>query len=167
MPPTPDEIIATAERIAEAVLFPNAMATDTADLLPLSNLDALAAVGLYGLAGPVDAGGLAADSQTTGAVVEALAGGCLTTAFVFIQDQTPVRAVADSANVALRDEWLESLCAGERRAGIALGALRPGPASLIATPVNGGWQLDGSVPWATGWRCVDVMLAAARTVDGR
>src|SRR5688500_3576669 len=101
MPPTPDQIIATAERIATEVLFPNAIATDAADLLPRSNLDALAEVGLYGLAGPVDAGGLAADSRMTGAVVEALAGGCLTTAFVFIQHQTPVRAVADSANAEL------------------------------------------------------------------
>jgi len=76
------EVISLAERIAEDLLFPEALATDGAPVLPVELLDALADAGLYGLTGPASAGGMEADFQTVCAVVEALSSGCLTTAFV-------------------------------------------------------------------------------------
>jgi len=153
----------TASEIAERVLFPSALDTDRADAVPRSHLDLLAEAGLYGLAGPPELGGV--DLPTFCAVVEALAGGCLSTAFVWIQHNTPVRAVAASKNRALRQEWLAELCSGRRRAGIALAALRAGPAEIEAARAEGGWLFDGDVPYVTGWGLIDVVLAAARTPD--
>jgi alkylation response protein AidB-like acyl-CoA dehydrogenase len=158
------DIVQTATRIAEEVLFPAALATDAADAVPVEHLDLLAEAGLYGLAGPEEEGGLNADSATVLSVVETLAGACLTTTFVWAQHHGLVRALAMSPPSRLRDEWLGPLCRGERRAGLALGGLLPGPPRLQARPsADGhGWIVDGTSPWVTGWGRIDVLLIAAR-----
>lgn len=159
--------IEAAERIADAVLFSAALEVDASDRVPLRNLEMLAEAGLFGVAGPADAGGLNLDIGSVGQVIEALAGGCMATTFVWIQHHSPVRALSTTTNAALREEWLVPLCAGQRRGGIALGGLRPEPPFLVATPVAGGWSLAGRVPWVTGWGLIDTMLTAARTVNGQ
>jgi len=160
-------VVETAQRLADEVLFPAALATDAADTVPVELLDALADAGLYGLAGPTAAGGLDADFESVCAVVEALASGCLTTAFVWVQHLGAVLAVASSDNAALRDEWLGPLCRGERRTGLALGGAVPGPARLVARETDDGWTFDGSTPFLSGWGRIDVVHTAARTEDGR
>jgi alkylation response protein AidB-like acyl-CoA dehydrogenase len=161
-----EPIVERARGIAEDVLFPAAMATDASDLLPRSHLDLLAREGFYGIAGPSDAGGMDLDPSTTSDVVEALASGCLTTAFVWLQHRNPVRAVAASDTPGLREAWLIDLCRGERRAGIALAGNRPGPPILRASPTTGGGVIvNGEAPWVSGWGRVDVILATARDDD--
>ena len=161
------DVVATAQRLADEVLFPAALATDAAAAVPVELLDALADAGLYGLAGPIDAGGLDADFVTVCAVVEALASGCLTTAFVWVQHLGAVLTVASSENAALRDQWIRPLCRGERRAGLALGGAVPGPAKLVARETDDGWTFDGGTPFLSGWGRIDVVHTAARTDDGR
>ena len=154
---------AVATRIAEEELFPSAAAVDAADAVPRERLDVLADAGLYGLAGPRHAGGLEPDFATFCAVVEALAGGDLSTTFVWVQHHGAVRALtAEDAAPALRDAELGRLCRGERRAGLALPGLHPGPSSLEAVPAVDGWHLRGTAPWVTGWGLIDVVLVAAR-----
>jgi alkylation response protein AidB-like acyl-CoA dehydrogenase len=160
------EVVRLARAIAEDVLFPDAPAVDAADRVPASHLEALAEAGLYGIAGPQSAGGIDCDLVTTCDVIEIMAGGCLATAFVWIQHHSAVRALTASANLELRSQWLPALCRGSRRAGIALGGARPGPALLRARPVPGGYVFDGSAPWVTGWELIDVVLALARDDDG-
>jgi alkylation response protein AidB-like acyl-CoA dehydrogenase len=82
--PAVESIIDRARAIAEDVLFPAALGTDASDLLPATHLDLLAHQGFYGIAGPPEAGWMNLDSSTTSEVVEALASGCLTTAFVWL-----------------------------------------------------------------------------------
>ena len=146
-----------ARFIADQILFPDAVAIDAADVVPGRYLDALADAGLYDL-NP--------DPVTAGRVVEALGGGSLATAFIWIQHHSVVRAVA-AAGADLADRYLDGLRAGRIRAGIAYAALRrPGPPSARATPDgHGGWVLDGFAPWVTGWGLVDVVLVGARRGD--
>lgn len=144
-----------ARQIADDVLFPAALEVDATGVIPASHLDLLASAGLYGMAGPPG-------MPDAPRIVESLASGCLATTFVWMQHHGAVRAVADSAQPDLIEEWLDPLCRGERRAGIALAALRPGPPSVRATPVDGGYRLDGASPWVTGWGMIDVLLTAAR-----
>jgi alkylation response protein AidB-like acyl-CoA dehydrogenase len=162
--PESDSIADRARDIAERLLFPSALETDASDAVPRSHLDALAEAGLYGAVGPQKYGGLGADLPRFCATVEALAGGCLSTTFVWIQHHTPVRTIAASENEALQREWLPRLCSGETRAGIALGGLRAGPAQIEARRAEGGWLLDGEVPYITGWGQIDELFVAARTV---
>ena len=135
--------------------------------MPSDRLEALAAAGLYGLFGPPEAGGLAVDSATGAEVTEILAGGCLSTAFVWAQHHSAVLAIANGASEALRREWLTPLCRGDRRAGVAFAGLRrPGPPILTARRSAEGWVLDGSAPWVTGWGLVEVIHTAARDLGG-
>jgi alkylation response protein AidB-like acyl-CoA dehydrogenase len=162
-----NEIVSRAQAVAENVLFPGALETDSSRVVPRERLDAIAATGLYGLFGPREAGGLDADPETGAEVTEVLAGACLTSAFVWAQHHSAVFAVASSPSRALRDEWLGRLCRGECRAGVAFAGLRrPGPPILTARPVAGGWVLHGSAPWVTGWGRVEVVHTAARDLEG-
>jgi alkylation response protein AidB-like acyl-CoA dehydrogenase len=163
---TAQAILKSVQEIADGVLFPAAMQVDAADRIPASHLDALAAAGLYGLAGPPSAGGRDADLASFCAVIEIMASGCLATTFVWLQHHSAVRALAASANPGLRSAWLPALCAGAKRAGIALGGARPGPPLLRARVVPGGYLLDGTAPWVTGWNLIDVVHALARDESG-
>jgi alkylation response protein AidB-like acyl-CoA dehydrogenase len=132
------DIVQTAQRVADEVLFPAALATDASDLVPRELLDVLAGAGLYGLAAPRDAGGLDADFGTVCAVQEALASGCLTTAFIWAQHLGLVRALAVGRDPELAARWLAPLARGEVRAGV----------------------------FASGGGRIDVDHAAARAADG-
>ena len=148
--------VETAQQLADDVLFPAALATDAADAVSTDLLDALAEAGLYGI-------GAEADFATVCAVQEALASGCLTTAFLWAQQLGLVHAIAIGGDV-LRSTWLEPLCRGDVRAGLALGGALPQP-TLHATAVEDGWTLDGMSPFVSGWGLVDVVHTAARTAD--
>lgn len=164
----PTELVAVAARIAEETLFPAALATDRSPLVPVDLLDQLAAAGLYGLVGPAEAGGLGADAATRAAVTEVLAGGCLTTTFVWTQHHGAVHTLAELSPEAVRREWLGPLCAGARRAGVAFAGLRrPGPPILTARRSDGAWSFKGTAPWVTGWGRIDVVHVAARDDRGQ
>lgn len=153
---------ARAREIADEVLFPAALTVDTADRVPASHLDLLAAEGFYGCAAPPDAGGFGMDFALAAALVENLAGGCLTTAFVWLQHHGPVLAAAYSQRSGIRERWLEPLASGRRRAGIALAGLRSPTAPMRVRAVDGGFLLDGEAPWVTGWDMIDTLYTAAR-----
>jgi alkylation response protein AidB-like acyl-CoA dehydrogenase len=159
--------ITLAEEISDGVLFPGALEVDGADVVPVDRLDRLAAAGFYGLAGPAEAGGMGLEDMATALeIIEIMAAGCLTTAFVWIQHHGAVRALME-APPPLRDTWLERLCAGAVRAGVAFSGLRrPGPPILTATARDGGWRFRGLAPWVTGWGRIDVVRAAARRDNG-
>jgi alkylation response protein AidB-like acyl-CoA dehydrogenase len=150
------EIVEQAQRFADEVLFPAALATDAADAVPRELLDGLAAAGLYGV-------GANADFVTVCAVQEALASGCLTTAFVWAQHLGLVHALA-GAGEPLRTRWLEPLLRGDVRAGLALGGALPQP-TLRARREDETWVLDGVSPFLSGWGLIDVVHTAARTPD--
>lgn len=155
-------LLARTRALADEVLFPRALETDAADLVPLDLLDRLATEGFYGMAAPVGAGGWDLSRADVATVVETLVGGCLSTAFVWIQHHNVVRAIAATGNTDLREVWLGRLARGERRAGIALAGERPGPPLLTATTTGDGLVLEGAAPWVTGWGRIDAVLVAAR-----
>jgi alkylation response protein AidB-like acyl-CoA dehydrogenase len=163
---TARDVLAVAREVAEEVLFPDAMRVDRLDVLPAAHLDALAAAGLYGAPVPIEAGGLGLDLLQVSNVVEELAGGCLATTFVMTQHyRLPLTLAADSAPPALRDQWLAATVQGRIRGGIVYAGMIPGPPQLRAEPADGGWRLDGTAPWVTGWSLVDLVQVLARGPD--
>jgi alkylation response protein AidB-like acyl-CoA dehydrogenase len=166
---TAEDVLAVARKLADEVLFPDAMRVDRLDVLPVAHLDALAAAGLYGAPAPAGAGGLGLDLIQVANVVEELAGGCLAAAFVLIQHFRLVMTLAEGgAPAVLSDRWLASACQGRTRGGIALTGLIPGPPQLRAEPAEpaeGGWRLDGTAPWVTGWGLIDLVQVVARGPD--
>lgn len=154
-----------ARELATGVLAPAAMRVEASRRVPPEHLDLLAAEGFYGLAGPRAAGGLDLPFAAASQIIEILAGACLSTTFVWMQHHGVVRAVDETANAALRQAMLAPLCRGERRAGVALAGLLPGPPRLRARAAEGGYVLDGTSPWVTGWGYIDTLYVAARRED--
>lgn len=154
------DVVAQAQQMSDELLFPRSIETDLRGTVSRELLDALAGAGLYGLfADPAD-GGLGLERDAGEAVIEALASGCLTTTFVWVQHLSTAALVSRNEG-AVHDEWARPLASGERRSGIAFSHLRHhGPPALTATPVPGGHRLDGVAPLVTGWGLVDVVHVA-------
>ncbi len=134
--------------------------------MPSERLRALADAGLDGLHGPVEAGGAAAPPAISRLVYETLAGGCGVTFFTWVQHHAPVRMLAASSNLELRDHWLPALCRGDVLGGVAFAYLRrPGPPAVVARAVTGGWVVDGEAPWVTSWGLAAVYAVAAVAGD--
>jgi alkylation response protein AidB-like acyl-CoA dehydrogenase len=166
MTPDAEDVLATARRLADDVLFPDAMRVDQLDVIPAAQLEALAAAGLFGAPAPAEAGGLGLDLPELSAVTEELASGCLATTFVWIQHFGLLMTLAAGGTpAALWDRWLGSACQGRTRGGIALTGLIPGPPRLSARQTDGGWRLDGTAPWVTGWGLINLLLVVARGPD--
>jgi alkylation response protein AidB-like acyl-CoA dehydrogenase len=148
------DAVERAQGLADELLFPAALATDAAEAVPRGLLDALAAAGMYGV-------GTGTDFATVCAVQEALASGCLTTAFIWAQHVGLVHTLASSADQRVRDVWLERLERGDTRAGLSLGGALTEP-TLRAEETADGWRLDGYSPFVSGWGLIDVVHTAAR-----
>lgn len=152
--------------IADEVLFPAAQAVDRSGRVPDGHLDLLAGEGFYGLAAAGPAGGVdPGDATTAPAVVEALASGCLTTTFVWMQHHRSVAAAAASPYPAITERWLDPLGRGARRSGVALTGLRGDPPPLRVRRTDDGYALDGHARWVTGWDMIDTLYVAARDAD--
>lgn len=162
----PVAVVDRAHQVADEVLFPVAQDTDRAELLPAANLRALADAGLFGIAGPVEAGGLALPPLAARRVFAAVGGACGATFFVWAQHHGCVRLIARADDPTLRDEFLDDMCAGRVVAGQAFAHLRrPGAPPIHARRVDGGWRVNGFAPWMTSWGIADLFLIAAETDD--
>jgi hypothetical protein len=151
------ETVEAARRLAEEVLLRDAEAVDAADRVPEAHLRALDGTGLTALA--------ATDASLADRVdvTAALAGGCLATAFVWLQHQGALAAVTRSAEAAGR--FAPDLATGRVRAGVVITAVR-GPQPLRLRPAQDGWTISGSATWVTGWGIVEVLRVAAVAEDG-
>jgi alkylation response protein AidB-like acyl-CoA dehydrogenase len=88
------------------------------------------------------------------------------TFFVWVQHHAPVRMLAASGNAALCERHLDDLCSGRILGGVAFAYLRrPGPPAVVATPVPGGYRIDGEAPWVTSWGLAGLYAVAARLGD--
>ena len=102
----------------------------------------------------------------------ALSAACLTTTFVITQRTGACQRIANSGNVAMIEQWLPPLLAGDAFATVGISHLTTSRRHL-ATPVlraterNGGYVLDGYSPWVTGAPFADVVVVGATLADGR
>ncbi|MDR7274951.1 acyl-CoA dehydrogenase family protein [Catenuloplanes atrovinosus] len=157
-----------AEQLAEEMFLPAAAEVDRAGRVPQSHLDLLRRFGFYGVAAPAELGGLGMEDMATAAyLLETLASGCLTTTLVWMQHHGVVLGAAASRTPGLRDTWLRRLADGDVRGGVALAGLRPGGEGMrVRRADDGGYVLDGEVPWVSGWDMIDVVQAGARDDAG-
>lgn len=147
-----------AVELAEDVLFPVADSVDVDGEIPASHFDTLASEGFYGLGAP-DSG---VTSGVLVEVIETLCGGCLATAFTWMQHLGVLARFAGSADDELRETYLSGFVSGAVRAGAAMTGAVPTPPTLWARRVGDGYVLDGVSPFVSGWGLVDVLQVSAR-----
>jgi hypothetical protein len=79
-----------------------------------------------------------------------------------------MEASARTANDALRSAWAAPLASGDALGAVSFAHLRrPGPPTVRATEVPGGWRFDGTLDWVTSWGLADVLLLMGETADAR
>lgn len=87
--------------------------------------------------------------------------------FLQTQHQSVVSILSRSENRALLEEYLPRMGNGGRYVGVGFSQLRrPGPPMMRAEPVEGGYVLDGQVPWVTGWDLYEEFLIGAQLPSG-
>ncbi|GAA2753000.1 acyl-CoA/acyl-ACP dehydrogenase [Amnibacterium kyonggiense] len=152
-----ERVVEVARRLAEEVLLPDAEAVDAADRVPGAHLAALDAAGITGLA----ARGPSLEVRVD--VTAALAGGCLATAFVWLQHQGALGPVAAAPGPV--SAFAPDLAAGRIRAGVVITAVHgPDPLRLSGPPA--ARRLNGSARWVSAWGLADVFRIAAVDEDG-
>lgn len=88
-------------------------------------------------------------------------------AFLQTQHQSAAAMLASSSNEALKREYLPHLANGSRLVGVGFSHLRRHPSPVRAIPTEGGYLIDGEVPWVTGWGFFPEFIVGAALPDGR
>lgn len=123
--------------------------------------------GLMALRRPQEYGGPALDEEEFRTFQELSAQASGSLSFLMTQHQSAVSMIAKSANEGLKRELLPKMANGERLLGIAFSQLRrPGPPLLAARPVDGGYELEGTIPWITGWTFFPEFIVGATLPSG-
>ena len=167
MPDSDGVILAKAERFFLDHVQPNAQAIDQD---PEALRAALAEMGrqeLLALRRPAKYGGPEISEGAFRSVQEMSARYSGALSFLMTQHQSAVSMLSKSANEPLKADYLPQMGDGTLMSGIGFSQLRrPGPPIMRATPVEGGYSLDGMVPWVTGFGFYHEFLIGATLPDG-
>ena len=163
-------------RFAADVVAPQAERIHRENLtVPESLLDPMRAMGVFGLSIPERFGGSAGEADNTPlmlAVTEALSAASLAAAGSLItRPEILTRALLAGGTEAQKKCWLPRIAAGDPLCAIAITEPDYGSdaASLVlrATPVEGGWLLDGAKTWCTFAGKAGLLMVVARTDPDR
>lgn len=116
-------------------------------------------------------GGAGLDAAGRARMYEHLGRGSLTCALIISQRDGACELIEAGENAALAERLLPALARGELFATVSLSQLttsrRAGPAALCARTEGEGFVVDGMMPWVTGARRADYIVAGAVVEDGR
>lgn len=162
------EVLAEARRILREEVAPRAQAIDR-DFDELRRaLTLLCQSELMALKRPEAYGGPALGEPAFRAFQEEVARTSGALAFLQTQHQSAVSMIAKGENEALKAEYLPHMADGTKLVGIGFSQLRREGAPIMrAERVEGGYRLDGHVPWVTGWTFYPEFLIGAALPDGR
>ena len=89
-------------------------------------------------------------------------------AFLQTQHQSAANFIANGSNDALKQSHLSAMAQGQRGVGVGFSHLRRrGKPCLEAVAVDGGYVLNGQIPWATGFGFFPELVVGATLSDGR
>lgn len=160
-------ILDTAKSYLQTQVAPLANEIDSNPKALLTALRGLGDLGLLGLRVPKAWGG-SEDEQTFSNFQELVARYSGALAFLQTQHQSATSMLVQSTNAALQQEYLPRIATGEILLGVGFSQIRrQGDPLTLAVPVAGGYQIDGVVPWVTGWGLFQEFIVAATLADGR
>ena len=172
------EMMQTAFRkLAADIVEPLAESIHRQDLtVPEQILKPLGEMGVFGISVPQQYGGTAPDADADNAsmivVTEALSEASLAAAGSLItRPEIVTRALLSGGTEAQRVRWLPQVASGEKLCGIAITEPDYGSdvagLSLKASPVAGGWLLNGAKTWCTFAGKAQLLFVIARTDTDR
>ena len=163
----------TFHKFADEVVVPLAEEVHRHDLIiPDAILQPLKEMGVFGLSIPESYGGLQEDDRedTMGMIVvtEELSRGSLGAAGSLItRPEILARALLKGGTEEQKQHWLPQLAVGEPLCAVAVTEPNYGSdvagVKLRASPVEGGWKLNGAKTWCTFGGKAGVLMVLART----
>jgi hypothetical protein len=155
-------LVWATRRFALDSLLPQALSSDV-DGVPGTHITTLRGLGVLSHAAPREHGGWGAGLEVDRRIGEWIAYGDLNTWLVWAQHAGSVLRLAE---LAAAGRELGPLAVAALRGEILLGAglsdLRGFPRRYIsARRVPGGWVLDGTISWVSGWGLNDALTVAA------
>jgi alkylation response protein AidB-like acyl-CoA dehydrogenase len=161
-------LLLEAERFLLEDVRPRAEAIDGDPAQLRWAVNGLCERGLMALKRPEQFGGPAISEEEFRQFQETCARASGALAFLQTQHQSAGSMISKSNNEALKQAYLPLMHDGRKLVGIGFSQLRrPGPPVMRAEPVQGGYLLNGHVPWVTGWDFYSEFLAGATLPDGR
>lgn len=145
-------IISTLENYLQSIISPQATILEQSTPPLKQALINMGDRNLLGLRIPESYGGLgceAADYYYCQMLIARYSG---VLAFLQTQHQSAGNQLANSDNNALKEKYLPAMAKGKVLIGLGFSQIRRnGDPVMKAIPVEGGYQLDGEIPWVTGF----------------
>jgi alkylation response protein AidB-like acyl-CoA dehydrogenase len=161
------EVLQTALKLLREEVAPNANEIDAHPEALRAALGSFCKNELMALRRPAEYGGPAVAEEIFREFQESVARYSGSFAFLQTQHQSAVSMIARSENEDLKAGYLPKMANGERLVGIGFSQLRrPGEPIMKAEPKEGGYILNGHVPWITGWSFYPEFLIGATLPDG-
>ena len=156
------EVFSRLERFLLESVQPNAGLIDQHLPTLIEAFKKMAEADLLGLRVSVKDGGAGLSDLAFRKAQEEIARYSGALAFLQTQHQSGSAFVATSINRVLRDSLLGELASGKHTVGIAFSQLRkPVPPGMKAERTEGGYVLNGTAPWISGWGIFDSICIAA------
>lgn len=166
---TQDEsILHQAVEYLQGSVKPNAAAIDSDPDALGQALNGICSLGLMALKRPAEYGGPGVSEEIFRRYQEECARVSGSFSFLQTQHQSAVSMLSKSENDDLKRNYLPHMHDGGKLVGIGFSQLRrSGPPIMRAEKVPGGYRLNGSVPWITGWTFYPEFLIGATLPDGQ
>jgi kynurenine formamidase/alkylation response protein AidB-like acyl-CoA dehydrogenase len=157
----------TVESFLRSQVAANANTIDSSSDALFLALRELGSLNLLALWIPVKWGGREISETNFGEFQELIARYSGALAFLQTQHQSAAGMLAVSKNNTLQEKYLPRMGSGEVLVGVGFSQLRrEGEPLTTAKPVDGGYLLNGVIPWVTGWGIFHEFIVAATLVDG-
>ncbi|MBD2743839.1 acyl-CoA dehydrogenase family protein [Coleofasciculus sp. FACHB-1120] len=163
----PLHLLDIAESYLRKSVAPLATQIDSSSEALREALKGLGERSLLALRVPQERGGSEVSEQTFRIFQELIARYSGALAFLQAQHQSAGGMLATSKNSSLKCQYLPHMSNGEILVGVGFSQLRrQGDPTVKAFPVEGGYHLEGQVPWVTGWGLFQEFIVAATLPDG-
>jgi kynurenine formamidase/alkylation response protein AidB-like acyl-CoA dehydrogenase len=170
----PYNILSIAVRMLDIVksfliekVAPRANEIDSSSAELFQALGGLGKLNLLGLRIPQKWGGREVSEEHFGSFQELLARYSGALAFLQTQHQSAAGMIVASQNSSLQQQYLPRMGNGEVLLGVGFSQLRrEGISLMVAIPTVGGYNLDGTIPWVTGYGLFSEFIVAATLPDG-
>lgn len=161
----------TASNIAKQELAPRAARVDREQLFPKEGLQKLAEASFLGLTVPEAMGGGGADTLSFVLAAEAIAGGCASTALLFLSHALIARALAAAGSDEQKKRFLPTLINGVRLGALAATEPTSGsnPLAIMTKAVASGtdFVVNGTKTFITGAGEAEVYLVILSTDESK
>jgi alkylation response protein AidB-like acyl-CoA dehydrogenase len=165
-----DALIDTVRRFIAREVIPVASEFERADRYPEAIVDAMKALGLFGVTIPEQYGGLGLDLLTYIGVVEELSYGWMSLSGVVNTHTIAASIIVANGTEEQKQRWLPRLATGELRGCLSLSEADAGSdtRNLSCRAVRDGdeYVITGTKMWVTNGERAGIVALAARTDEG-